>query len=67
MFFFSFPLVTHLLQDDAFRSLQLAQGHSNRAAKARGVRMALLDERLARTGDVLKSPEILVINTFYVI
>ncbi|KAF3447409.1 hypothetical protein FNV43_RR12595 [Rhamnella rubrinervis] len=46
-------------QDDAFHSSRLALGHFNRATKGCGVRMALLDERLARSGDVLKSSEIL--------
>ncbi|KAH7524867.1 hypothetical protein FEM48_Zijuj06G0164700 [Ziziphus jujuba var. spinosa] len=46
-------------EDNAFQSCRLAQGNLNGGAKHGGVRMALLDERLARSGDLFKSSEIL--------
>ncbi|GMN45382.1 hypothetical protein TIFTF001_014570 [Ficus carica] len=44
-------------QNNPCCSSWIAQGHSRKTGKDRGVRMALVDERLARTKDVAKSSE----------
>ncbi|XP_059452314.1 uncharacterized protein LOC132182957 [Corylus avellana] len=46
-------------QNDAFRIPQLALGRSGSASKSPRIRMALVDERLARSGNVAKPSEIL--------
>ena len=52
-----------VLQNEAFSGSWLAQRHWSRKDKGRrGVRMALVDERLSRTRDVPKPSEILVIK-----
>jgi len=46
-------------QNDAFRIPQLALSRSGSASKSPRIRMALVDERLARSGNVAKPSEIL--------
>ncbi|GMY07903.1 putative esterase/lipase [Fagus crenata] len=52
-------LIQRPFENDKFHVSRLALRHSSRAARDLSVRMALVDERLARRGNVAKTSEIL--------